>query len=382
MLFTLEALKAKHGDSLFLHCGSADDPEIVLIDGGPPGVYTKSLKPRLKEISKLLGIGGPVPISLAMVSHIDQDHIKGILDLTSKDLKVPKSERLADIDAIWHNSFSDDILSSAGASLDELVSVPSTRAFAASAGVDVHSLAIAAGVGQGRELRTVIKKMRRGGNPPFNGPVLATTKKKSTIELPKSGVELTVIGPTSDQLDELREEWKDFLKEQKEKEEEERLASAAAFLDKSAANLSSIVAIAKLGEKRMLLTGDARGDNICHSLKKFGLFKNSKAHFEIFKIPHHGSDRNVDPDLFRQITADHYVFSGDGKHGNPEIDTLRMITRARGRAKYTMHFTYELDKVADFVRADRKDHTRNYEVVFALPGDYSLWIDLGEDLTY
>jgi hypothetical protein len=248
--------------------------------------------------------------------------------------------------------------------------------------VDQHSLAFAAGVGQGRELRSVVKKMKRSGNPPFNGPVLATTKKDSTIELPKSGVKLTVIGPTSDQLDELRKEWKEFLEKQKKKDEKDRRARAAEFLDKSAANLSSIVVIVEAGKKRMLLTGDARGDNIVRSLKKFGLFKNNKAHFDIFKIPHHGSHHNVRLDLFQQITADHYVFSGDGKYGNPEIETLKMITEARGDSKYTMHFTYELDKVTEFVREDKKNNARNYEVKFALPGDFSLWVDLGEELTY
>ena len=34
-LFTLEAIKAKHGDSLILHYGKEDDPRFILIDGGP-----------------------------------------------------------------------------------------------------------------------------------------------------------------------------------------------------------------------------------------------------------------------------------------------------------------------------------------------------------
>jgi len=29
-------------------------------------------------------------------------------------------------------------------------------------------------------------------------------------------------------------------------------------------------------------------------------------------IPHHGSDRNVDPEFFKRVTADHYIVSGNG----------------------------------------------------------------------
>ena len=34
-VFTLEALEAKHGDSLLLHYGTLDAPRLIVIDGGP-----------------------------------------------------------------------------------------------------------------------------------------------------------------------------------------------------------------------------------------------------------------------------------------------------------------------------------------------------------
>jgi len=51
MLFTLEALQAKHGDSLLLHYGKPKAPKLIVIDGGPAGVYKASLRPRLAELS-------------------------------------------------------------------------------------------------------------------------------------------------------------------------------------------------------------------------------------------------------------------------------------------------------------------------------------------
>ena len=50
-MFGLEAIKAKHGDSLLLHWGTNSNRKVALIDGGPDTVYTKFLKPRLEELA-------------------------------------------------------------------------------------------------------------------------------------------------------------------------------------------------------------------------------------------------------------------------------------------------------------------------------------------
>jgi hypothetical protein len=62
-------------------------------------------------------------------------------------------------------------------------------------------------------------------------------------------------------------------------------------------------------------------------------------------MPHHGSSRNVELDFFKQVTADHYVFSGNGEHGNPERETVEMLLEARPAAAFTMHFTYPIDSI-------------------------------------
>ena len=57
-------------------------------------------------------------------------------------------------------------------------------------------------------------------------------------------------------------------------------------------------------------------------------------HVDILKVPHHGSSNNLDNDFFERITADHYVMSGDGEHGNPERESIEMLFKARGKAKF------------------------------------------------
>jgi hypothetical protein len=50
MVFTLEPLRAQEGDCLLLHFGTAKDPKLAVIDGGPGRVYEDFLEPRLEEI--------------------------------------------------------------------------------------------------------------------------------------------------------------------------------------------------------------------------------------------------------------------------------------------------------------------------------------------
>ena len=129
----------------------------------------------------------------------------------------------------------------------------------------------------------------------------------------------------------------------------------AAYVDKSVPNLSSLVLLAEVGDKRMLLTGDARGDKILEGLQVAGLMKKGgTVEIDLLKVPHHGSSNNLDDDFFTRIIARHYVFSGDGEHGNPERETMEMLFKARGDADYTIHLTYPIDEIDKARQADWK----------------------------
>jgi hypothetical protein len=46
-----------------------------------------------------------------------------------------------------------------------------------------------------------------------------------------------------------------------------------------------------------------------------------------------------------RIIAKHYVFSGNGEHGNPERESLEMLFKAHGDADYAIHPTYPIDEI-------------------------------------
>ena len=109
-------------------------------------------------------------------------------------------------------------------------------------------------------------------------------------------------------------------------------------------NLSSIVVLAEAGGKRMLLTGDARGDKILRGWSWSACSRRAATlHVDLLKVPHHGSANNLETGFFERMTADHYVFSGNGEHGNPERETLEMLFEARGDEPFTIHLTYPIE---------------------------------------
>jgi Metallo-beta-lactamase superfamily len=350
MFLTLDVRRAMKGDCLILHYGSKDDPGLMLIDAGPSNVYKPHLKPRLGEIRKArkLADNAPLPVDLLMVSHIDDDHIRGVIELT-KELIEAQGPPPLKIKGVWHNTF-DDIIGNNPEHLTAAVTAHFGPASLAGEGEEIEGLdpdaaKVLASVSQGFQLRDDTRALKLRINPQFKGKLILAKKKSKKIDMGK-GLNFTVLGPMNDEVLALQADHDKFL--EKQEKDKATAGALAAFADTSVPNLSSIVVLAEVGKKRILLTGDARGDKILKGLELVGLLKDdgeSTIHVDILKGPHHGSDRNVEPIFFRRITADHYVFSGNGEHGNPERETLQMLWDERGDEKYTVHLTYPIDEI-------------------------------------
>lgn len=348
MRFTLEALEAKHGDSLILHYGD-DPPRFIVIDGGPGGVWDESLRPRLEQLRKRwCGGEKALPIEMLMVSHIDDDHINGVLGLTDflVDQQQSQQPQSYEIGTMWFNSF-DDLLSN---SRKEIFSHLDANASAATVlatlppdlgfPVEEETAAVVASVGQGQRLRHNMEALQITPNEPYQGLVMRPADAAQRVEWDE--MLLTVLGPDEPRIRALQKKWDAAIRSarRKKKKKDADKALAAAYSDRSVFNLASIVVLVECEGKRILLTGDARGDYILDGLKAAGLIAPDKTlHVDLLKLPHHGSDRNIEEDFFRQVTADHYVVSANGKHENPDISTLQWIDNARGRDKYRVHLT-------------------------------------------
>jgi hypothetical protein len=359
MIFSLDVRRARKGDCLLLHFGSQAEPGVALIDGGPKRVYAPHLRPRLLQIRKArrLADAEPLPLDLLMVSHVDDDHIQGILDLT-RELAGAQHAPLALVQSFWHNSF-DDIIGNDPKELTAAVTAQFGAAslggdFPADAGLELHdaagldhetvlaSLQVLASIEQGHRLRADARKLGFPLNPQFDGKLVLAGPQERKLG---SDVVMLVAGPMQAELQKLQDRHDAWLQDQQKKKPAAG-ASLAAYVDRSVPNLSSIVVLVKCGTKSILLTGDARGDKVLDGLELAGaLAPGGTLHVDVLKMPHHGSSNNVDEDFFERITADHYVFSGDGEHGNPEREAMEMLFRARGRAPLAIHLTYPIAEI-------------------------------------
>jgi hypothetical protein len=386
----IEALRAKKGDCLLLHYGTEEEPGLMLIDGGPGGVWNEYLKTRLTQL-RPRGEGDRLRISLLMVSHIDDDHINGLIQLTNFLMgQLGSEDLLVDVDRVWHNSFDDlfgDIESGIAEAPGE-VTESSVERLASTSGMSDAGALVLLSVGQGRALRDNATALAWNVNRPFQGLVKGG-EADSVVTLP-DGPKLMVIGPTEEQLDRFHEAWDVELQKGK------TVLETAAYLDESVYNLASIVALVEVEGRKILLTGDARGDHIIDGAYGAGLFgEGGQCRLDVLKVPHHGSSGNVTVAFFAKFPADNYIISGDGSHGNPRVDTFRMLFEAREDTNpFTIYLTYDPSRyrahrargggppapypVAELLAlfAREKGAGRVFDVVFPAPGEPSVSVDL------
>ena len=318
-MFSLHIVQADFGDCLLLEFGAEASRGFILVDGGPPTVFDNALRKVLEH--KVKPRGGR--LDRIILSHIDSDHIVGLIDLFA-ELRAQRDDgqpELVSVHGLWHNSFArvldpDNILG------------PRLRALLAVAGVETtmdHSAASINGIAEGNKLRQYAQILNIPLNADLPDPI---TVESASTPVTFRTLTLNVVGPTEANLEALRAEWKEWLDDH-----EEAIASGnlkiMANADKSVPNLSSICLVAEADGRTILLTGDARSDHVIQGLKAKGLLDASgRVHFDVLKVPHHGSDRNITKAFFRKVTADSYVLSADGKYGNPDLATLIWLVEA------------------------------------------------------
>ena len=139
-------------------------------------------------------------------------------------------------------------------------------------------------------------------------------------------------------------------------------------LDHSANNGSSIAMLAEFGDKRLLLSGDAFAPELRQSLDRWLQEQGeSRVKLDAFKLPHHGSSKNITPQLLSVLECKNYLISTSGARFNhPDADAIELILEhhnARGRPH--LHFNYLNDDTGHW--ADPEDQAeRKYVAHYPL----------------
>jgi beta-lactamase superfamily II metal-dependent hydrolase len=323
-VLTFHFFDAKHGDAFLVEWGSPAG-SAMLVDGGPTGTYEAGLRSALLHTLPRDAQGRP-RIDVVCLSHIDDDHAAGLVRLFA-EIRRARRDSLADpfsVARLWFNSV-EELVDRAEPGLSAGVAALFRQAQA--------SEVIAASYNQGRQLRDDAAVLALDGNQPFAGPLIRGGH--ATI----ADLHVTVVAPDTKALDKLARKWREA------RNRADPAVITAAYSDQSVPNLSSIVLFVEHAGRTALLTGDARGDRVLAGLAETGLLHDGDPlRVDLLKVPHHGSNRNLERSFFDRVQADHYVISADGvKHHHPSEETLHALVGSRDAAdRYAIHFTNEI----------------------------------------
>jgi hypothetical protein len=352
----LKVFYASDGDCLLL---TSSDGRNALIDGGRSASFQKVTWPELQKLATL---------DLVVVSHIDADHISGILwlmkavaDWAVYDYQTttgrnptfakPRTPRPPTIKRLWHNSWHAQ-LQDLAADIEEYIGqigagvASPTFDFATTPAPAVAAInalqGLADSIPDGVEL---LRTVENDTPVPLNGKPFDTLvmlhRPPRSVKLGRT--KLTVIGPGKAHLEALRDEWRDWLATVKPDgtaphQAVGSLVQAAQIIEKTdpndvtPPNHASITVLAEERGRTCLLTGDAADDEILDGLRAAGRIKNDRFDCNVLKVQHHGAAANLDRTFASTVLADHYVFCADGANTNPEPDVIRTIADCRAAA--------------------------------------------------
>lgn len=322
MKYEVSFLPARYGDSIWIEYGADGKTSRVLIDGGTSGTKA-DIRKRIKALPE-----DQRHFELMVVTHIDRDHIEGILSLLEED------DLGFTVGDFWFNGWQH--LPEEG---DEQL-----------------------GPVQGERLTAAIIKHNIPWNKAFgeSAVVVKASGEPTVIELP-GGMKITLLSPLIRNLADLRPEWEKEVKKEglipgfgmlpspEAREGEEHLGplpdvnalnDEVFHQDQSPANGSSIAFLGSFGGKTVFFAGDSFPEIALGSLNKL---YDGKAKMELVKLSHHASAHNTSPDLIEKFDCDKYLISTNGSsYHHPSALTVAKVIK-RGGADVQLYFNYTSD---------------------------------------
>lgn len=367
---TIEMFPAGNGDAVLVDT----EDQLILIDGGYTSTFRDHLRPRLEQLNQ-----DGRRLSLLVVTHIDADHISGIIALlkANGDSENPNVIR---IDDIWFNSYRHLHLSEKNAGTFD-GDVP---AFEISGGLESKETEednLLVSHAQGTTLASLILKHGYNWNSKFGGKAIVAN---SLTEIPfgENGM-IALLGPSQEALDKLAKRWFKYLQkrfdgkinedsffddafelmmeEMRQEELNDMIAPDPSTLvsasgdwvtdftedwnteDKSPTNGSSIIFMLTIDNQKLLFLGDAHPNSTLAKLKQLGFNPHQPLEVDVLKVTHHGAWYNNSPELIQSIKAKNYLFSSNGKrHHHPHYQTMAWIVKSHGNEdKKNLFFNYK-----------------------------------------
>jgi beta-lactamase superfamily II metal-dependent hydrolase len=324
-MYNIHLLPAAFGDSILIEYGPQADLRYILIDGGPYYNYEKLIS----AIEKVAP--GLKSLELLVVTHVDIDHIDGIVKMLNQQTLPFK------IEEIWFNG------------LEELKKIPNDKL----------------GSDQGDYLSILIGELGIPHNQTHfkGGPIVIPADGKLPIITLKGGMGITLLSPDIPTLKKLAINWgteSKYLKDPKAFREQlendyrykrsdilggektiAQLQSAVVGQDNSLANASSIAFIAKYQEKTCLFAGDATTPVLLPAVNKIlKEEKLTKLAVDAWKLAHHGSKKSTREELMEKMDTPVILVCSDGtRYSHPDPETIAKLLKF-SKSELTFYFNY------------------------------------------
>lgn len=342
-MFNLQILPAQQGDAIWIEYGKPDAVHRVLIDAGTPATA-----PHVRKCMELLA-DDERRFDLLVVTHVDTDHIGGVLKLLSN---LPAG---VTFDDVWFNAW------------------PQIRTARSSK----------LGPVDGEILTVALRKLKWPWNASFGGAAVRVPKAGALLQKKlRGGMTLTVLSPGEPQLADLRANWRSVVLEAgldpKSKDRWKKLLAAAARKgvkssilgepnvktlaqskfepDDAPANGSTIALLAEYEGKSALLAGDAYAPVLLDALGRVRHGREgAKLKVDVFKLPHHGSGGNVNNELLAAVPASKYIFSTSGAvFGHPDDEAWARVIATPTTWRKTLYFNYTSATIAKNYKKKKK----------------------------
>lgn len=307
----IEILQAGTGDSIWV----SHNKKNIVIDGGKS---TTAIRARYDKMPQ------DEIIDLLVVTHIDSDHIAGIIALVNHMKENGETHRLKQV---WFN-------------------------FPKNEETDEYS------VGEGNELTSFLLEID------------GLCWKNNTSELLGSKIEvgeirLHVLAPDHDVANEYKpkepdelgvrlDDWHNDLRTLIDNVDDDDI-------DEGGPNSQSIIILAECEGKKLLLPGDSTPEELCDALQYYNKINDAPLELDFMKLPHHGSTRNVTKNIFDEVTCSNFIISTkkNEKYYFPNKETIAKLIRYRERADKAINVYFNYQESLDVLGITAEELTEN-----------------------
>ncbi|PSU95075.1 ComEC/Rec2 family competence protein [Photobacterium kishitanii] len=348
---------AREGDAFLIKLGRKN----IVIDMGLNETYEKYIK---QDISSIKELGES--IDLLIVTHVDNDHIMGVISLLEDN---ETSENPIEIKEIWHNSYRHLGFDKISGELPNTEKKILTKLVRSNQNPKLGNGISEVKIDEGITLASLLYRNKLNWNTSISNYIVSNESDDVRLD---EDTKIKIISPNSKKIAILREKWKDVLESEKYnfKITDDKLFDDAYEMymksknnnfeikgisnetdidfdelvkkknkDKSPTNGSSIALIIESKNKRLLFLGDSHEDNIYEELDI--LKKNGESlDFDVVKLSHHGSNANVSERFLNLISAKIFLISTNGRYAHPSLSTIAKVIKCHPKSQIITNYKH------------------------------------------